>query len=189
LLTPEFKAINPSSTVPALIDGDLNLFDSSAIAMYLVDKYAKDDSLYPKDLKLRAKANEKLMYVATYVFPRIYQALVPGYFGVETKITPSKVSQILRGYKTINAFLDSNEYLAGNQITLGDLFLWACMESLGQVIPIDGKKFSNFFNWLEKMRKLPSSKVNREGGDIHINFYRECLVKPLNVEMFEKALN
>ena len=37
LLTPEYKAINPTSTVPALIDGDLKVFDSSAIAMYLVE--------------------------------------------------------------------------------------------------------------------------------------------------------
>jgi glutathione S-transferase len=156
--------------------------------MYLVDKYAENDSLYPKDLRLRAKVHEKLMYVATYVFPRIYQALVPGYFGIETKITPAKVAQILRGYKTINTFLSDHDYLAGNQITLGDLFLIACMESLGQVIPVDDKKFPNFTKWLERMRELPTSKINKEGGDVHINFYRECLVKPLDVTKLQKAL-
>lgn len=157
--------------------------------MYLVDKYAQDDSLYPKDLKLRAKVNERLMYVATYVFPRLYQAFVPGYFGVETKVTPAKVAQILRGYKTINTFLKDHDYLAGETITLGDLFLWACMESLGKVITIDEKKFPNFFKWLENMRKLPTSKINGEGGDIHVKFYRECLVKPLDLEKFAKALD
>lgn len=50
--------------MPVLVDGDMNLFDSSAIAIYLVQKYAKDDSLYPKDPEKLAKVNEKLFYVS-----------------------------------------------------------------------------------------------------------------------------
>ena len=107
---------------------------------------------------------------------------------METKITPVKVLQILRGYKTINTFLNGQDYLASNTITLGDLYLWACMESLGQVIPIEEKKFPNFFQWLIRMRKLPTYKINKEGSDKHIGFYRECLVKPLDGNAFEKAL-
>jgi hypothetical protein len=53
---------------------------------------------------------------------------------------------------------------------------------------VDDKKFPNFTKWLERMRKLPTSKINKEGGDIHINFYRECLVKPLDVKHLQKAM-
>lgn len=150
-----------------------------------MEKYANEDSLYPKDLMLRTKVNERLMYVATYIFPRLYQIFVPGYFGVEKKIPGSKVAQILRGYKTINTFLDGNDYLTGDTLTLADLFLWACMESLEKVIPIGEEKFPNFDQWLNRVRKLPSYEVNKEGGDVHVEFYEQCLDKPLDIEEFK----
>src|SRR5262249_9859117 len=36
---PEYLAINPNGTVPALADGDLVLFESAAICQYLADKF------------------------------------------------------------------------------------------------------------------------------------------------------
>lgn len=66
-LKPEYLSINAAGTVPMLMDGDLKVFDSSAIAIYLVENYAKDDSLYPKDPVQRVKVNEKLFYVSSTV--------------------------------------------------------------------------------------------------------------------------
>lgn len=172
--------MNPTATVPALLDGDFPLFDSSAIAIYLVEKYAKEDSLYPKDLQLRAKVNEKLFYVGNYLFPRIYQLFVPAYFGIEPEFPPAKVEEIVKGYKTIDTFLESNEYLAGKTVTLADLYLWTQMESLGQVIAVDKEKFPNFDRWTNKMKELPTYAINKQGADEHIAFYRACLKKPLS---------
>ena len=141
----------------------------------MVEKYAKDDSLYPKDLKLRTKVNERLFYVASYIFPRAYQIFVPGYFGIESEIPQKKIDEMLRGYQTIEDFLKGNKYLTGDSLTLCDLFLWCNMESLNQVIPIDEEKFPNFFGWLNKMREEPTYNVNREGADDHISFYKDCI--------------
>ena len=69
--------MNPSSTVPVLVDGDVTIFDSQAISMYLVERYAKTDELYPKnDLIKRAKINERLFFIASYLFPRVFQIFV-----------------------------------------------------------------------------------------------------------------
>lgn len=178
-MTPEYKAINPTSTVPALIDGDFKVFDSSAIAIYLVEKYAKDDSLYPKDLKLRTTVNERLFYVGSYMFPRLFQIFKPGYFGIETEIPAAKIEEIIRGFATIDALLEGNIYLAGNTLTLPDLYLWASMESLVQVIPLDEGKFPNFTRWLKKMREHPSQEINQKGADDHVIFYRQCIQKAI----------
>ena len=176
-LTPDFVAINPTSTVPALVDGDVKVFDSSAIAIYLVEKYAKNDDLYPKDLKLRTKVNEILFYISSFLYPRAYQIFVPGYSGLETEIPQNKINDILRGYQTIEKFFDGNEYLTGNNLTLADLSLWPSMESLQQVIPIDGEKFPNFVQWMEKMKDLKTYEVNKKGADEHIAFYLKCVEK------------
>src|SRR3954462_14725014 len=38
---PEFLAINPNAKVPAIVDGDAVVFDSSAILIYLSEKTGK----------------------------------------------------------------------------------------------------------------------------------------------------
>jgi glutathione S-transferase len=176
-LTPEFIKINPTSTVPALIDGDTKVFDSSAIAIYLSEKYGKDDSLYPKDLVKRTKVNEMLFYVSSYMFPRIYQIFVPGYFGKELEVPQEKLEGIYRGYQTIETFLQDSKFLAGDSMTLCDLSLWTIMESLAQIILIDTDKYPKFIDWLEKMREHPTYELNKQGADTHIGFYRQCIAK------------
>lgn len=177
--TPEYKAINPTSTVPALVDGDMKIFDSNAIAIYLVENYAKDDSLYPKDVKMRTKVNERLFYIASYVFPRGYQIFFPVFLGRETEISDDKLAELMRGYETVESFLEGNEYLAGNTMTLCDLSLWCMTESGSQLVPIDAEKFPNFTRWLEKMRQLPQYEFNKEGADLHVGLYRMCVERNL----------
>lgn len=177
--SPEYKAINPTSTVPALIDGDVAIFDSSAISIYLVEKYAKDDSLYPKDLALRTKVNERLFYIASYLFPRGYQIFFPVFLRGETEIPEFKIAELMRGYETIESFLTGNEYLTGSTLTLCDLSLWCLTESGCQLIPIDEEKFPNYARWLKKMRELPTFGINKDGADKHVGLYHQCLERNL----------
>ena len=39
--TPEYLAVNPNGRVPALVDGDLVLFESMAINLYLAERYGE----------------------------------------------------------------------------------------------------------------------------------------------------
>ena len=45
--TPEYMAVNPNGRIPTLVDGDLTLFESMAINLYLTKTYAP--ALYPSD--------------------------------------------------------------------------------------------------------------------------------------------
>jgi glutathione S-transferase len=178
-LTPEYKAINPASSVPALVDGNTKVFDSNAIAIYLAEKYASGNSLYPKDLEARTKVHERLFYVASYLFPRGFQIFFPTIFGNMTEIPQRSIDELLRGYQTVETFLTGNEYVTGDTMTLADLSLWCLMESGSQLIPIDAEKMPNFSRWMEKMRKLPTFGFNKEGADMHVKFYRQCLARNL----------
>ena len=52
---PEVLRINPKRQVPVLIDGDVELFDSTQIFEYL-ESLKPDPALWPADLKARARA-------------------------------------------------------------------------------------------------------------------------------------
>jgi len=44
---PEFLTINPNGKVPALVDGDLKLFEALAIVYHLGERYGVDKGLWP----------------------------------------------------------------------------------------------------------------------------------------------
>lgn len=68
--------INPQHTIPTLVDGDFVIWDSHAITAYLVEKYATDDSLYPKDLIKRTLVNQRLHFDSGILFPRVHDLVV-----------------------------------------------------------------------------------------------------------------
>lgn len=75
-LTAEFLTINPTGTIPALVDRDVTVWDSHAIGIYLVQKFAKDDKLYPKDFLKRTLVNERLFFEASFLFARLFEICV-----------------------------------------------------------------------------------------------------------------
>ncbi|KAF5279724.1 hypothetical protein FQA39_LY05414 [Lamprigera yunnana] len=89
LHTPEFLKMNPQHTVPVLDDGGKYLSDSHAIAAYLVGKYGKDDSLYPKDLHQRAVVDQR-MYYAPGVRFSLFINLACGFLKKEYKQFPQE---------------------------------------------------------------------------------------------------
>jgi glutathione S-transferase len=50
----DYRAVNPNGRIPALIDGDLQLFESMAINLYLCKRYG--GALYPAQAHDEAKA-------------------------------------------------------------------------------------------------------------------------------------
>lgn len=73
--SPEYIAINPNASVPAMIDGDLVLWESNAILQYAADKTG-NAAAYPTDLKTRADVNRWLLWESSSWFPSSYVYLV-----------------------------------------------------------------------------------------------------------------
>ncbi|WJX53931.1 Glutathione S-transferase theta-1 [Trifolium repens] len=60
-LSPEFTEVNPLQKVPAILHGNLNLFESHAILVYLSSTFPGiADHWYPTDVFRRAKVNSVL---------------------------------------------------------------------------------------------------------------------------------
>jgi len=130
-LQEDFLKKNPQHTVPVLDDNGTILWDSHAIATYLVDKYAKSDELYPKDLVKRAIINQRLFFDASVIFASLANVSGPFWVNGITVVPQEKLDNLHKGLKLLETFLDSTPYLAGDSLTLADLSAGPTVTALG----------------------------------------------------------
>merc|ERR1712123_63948 len=147
-MKPEFLAINPQHTIPTMVDGDVVLNESRAIAAFLVSKYGKNSKLYPTDPVTRAKVDQRL-YFDMGVF---YENL---------------------GW--LDQFVKDGKFSAGTaDLTIGDLSLLATYSTMlaCEVPGLDLAQYKNVQIWHQKCVKLVPNyqKVCAEGAG-HLGAY------------------
>lgn len=121
-LKPEYIAMNPQHTVPTLVDGDLTLWESRVICTYLVSQYGKDDTLYPKDPKARARVDAILHYDIGTLANRWCQLFYPVKVGELDKPTQKCVDKFHEALGFLEVFLKGDsKFAAGtNHVTVAD---------------------------------------------------------------------
>jgi GSH-dependent disulfide-bond oxidoreductase len=120
----EYLAINPNAKVPAIVDGDVTVFDSNAILLYLAEKNGK--FLPPKSDKLRGELLSWLMFVASGVGPYSGQSV---HFRT---YSPEKIDYALNRYAyeaqrhfgILDARLTKQRYMIGDTYTIVDMDVW-----------------------------------------------------------------
>lgn len=106
-LSPEFVKINPQHTVPTLDDYGQILCDSHAICTYLIAKYGKDDSLYPKDAYKRAQVDQRLHFDSGVLFPR-FRNLMLSFTNAD--LAKEATVNLIEALKLLEVFLGDNQY-------------------------------------------------------------------------------
>lgn len=146
--------LNPQHTVPTIVDNGKPLWDSHAICTYLIDKYAKNDDLYPKDLYLRARCNQRLFFCASVLYTRLWNCSIT-YFRGGHEIDPKYIKAIYEAYDLLEAILGNDSYLVENKLTVADLIALPLITSLDYIYaPIDASKYPRIAKWLGRLKKL-----------------------------------
>lgn len=172
-LTPEFLKLNPLHTIPVLDDDGVVITDSHVICSYLADKYAVDESLYPKDKVKRMQVDARLYFDCGHLFPRVRIMVEPIIYFGEHEITEQKISYMQKAYDGLEKALTSSKYLCGDQLTIADLCCVASVSTGILFAPIEEDKFPNVKAWVERMSELPYyQKNNQDGADILCNFVK-----------------
>ena len=120
---PGYQAINPNGKVPAIVDGDVTVFDSNAILLYLAEKTGK---FIPANPAARGELLSWLMFVATGVGPFSGQAVHFKHHATE-KVGYAHTRyqfEANRHYGILNDRLSKNAYMVGGMYTIVDMDVW-----------------------------------------------------------------
>lgn len=123
-----YLKLNPLGVVPTLQDGDLTIFESIAICLYLSDKFLN------KDLAPAFNSPERGLYYQWMTF--VSASLEPAIFGLYSSKEAGEEAQA-KALDKLNSLaaivsnaLEGNDYLVGNKLTTADLMVGS---SLGWV--------------------------------------------------------
>ena len=157
---PEYVAINPNSKVPAIVDGDVIVFDSNAILLYLADKTGK--FLPPAGDKARGELLSWLMFVATGVGPFSGQAVHFQHYAPEKVPYGQKryVFEARRHYSILNNRLATHHYLVGETYTIVDMDVWGWARLLPFVLSNDNAwtEFPHLKRLVDEIEARPAAQ-------------------------------
>jgi glutathione S-transferase len=157
---PAFLAINPAGKIPALVDGDLVLTESVAIAVYLADKYP-DKKLIPADLEQRAQHNRWLLFTATELEQPLWRITRHTNLYPESKRLPGDVALAREEFTAMAGVLDAHmqgrEFLIGNTVTVADFVLAYTLDWANEVELLDA--FPRLQDYMERMYARPHAPL------------------------------
>ena len=162
---PEYLAINPNGRIPALVDGDVTLFESMAINLYLAKKYDMK-GLYPKAAADEARAIQWSFWGMTETEQALLQVLLNRVFLPDPQRDEAaalageeKLAQPLR---VLDGALAGKKYLLGDGFTIADLNV-ASVLAWALFVKLDLAKTPNVGRWLAECCGRPSFAKAQRG--------------------------
>jgi len=153
---PAFLAVNPNGKVPAIVDGDVTVFDSNAILLYLAEKTGK----FLPQPAARGELLSWLMFAATGVGPFSGQAVHFRHFAPEKVPYAHNRYQYEadRHYGILNDRLGKRRYMVGESYTIVDMDVWGW----ARIVPFilgDGawSKYPNLKRLVDEISARPAA--------------------------------
>jgi len=163
--TPEYKArLHPFAKIPVLDHGDFRLYETRAILDY-IDQVAPEPALTPTDPKLRARMNQVIGIVDSYVAQRVsgavtFPRLIAPHFGmpVDDAAVVAAIPAAREAVDELARLLGDHDYMAGPALSLADLMLIPHLafmpdfaEGAAMIAP-----HANLAAWIERVKARPS---------------------------------
>lgn len=117
---PAYLAIHPHGVVPALVDGDLSLFESSAICMYLADKFPEQRMCPPVGTPARGLYYQWMVYAIATLEPPLIQIFQHTIMLPEEKRSAQAAEEAKGKFTEVTQVL--TKALAGKPFLLGENF-------------------------------------------------------------------
>ncbi|WP_282095107.1 glutathione S-transferase family protein [Epibacterium ulvae] len=150
---PEYMKISPLGQVPALVDGDVTLRDSTSILTYLAMQYDADRTWLPTDPVAAAQVQEWLTTSVKEVFEGPCGARIAKFFGVPIDYDGAVEKTHALMNTMFEPRLAENDWLVGNRPTIADVANYgyiAAVEEAG----VSLADYPNVKAWLARLEAL-----------------------------------
>ena len=150
---PEYLARNPFGQVPALEDGNVGLYDSNAILVYLATRYDADRTWYPEDGLTQARIQIWLSKAANELANGPAAARLVTVFGagLDHEATKEKAHRLLG---IMDHALAGRDWFVGENPTIADVALYSYTARAPEG-GVDLKSYANVRAWLQRVEGLP----------------------------------
>jgi GST-like protein len=154
---PEYLAVNPNAKVPSIVDGDVTMFDSNAIVLYLAEKTGK---FLPAKPAQRGPMLSWLMFVASGIGP------FTGQYVHFKNYAPEKIAYALNRYEfealrhwgIVDAHLAKNKYMVGDAYTVVDMALWGWARLVPNILGEHAAKFASVKRLADEISARPAAQ-------------------------------
>ncbi|AZQ83191.1 glutathione S-transferase family protein [Colwellia sp. Arc7-635] len=179
-LAKPYLETNPLGTVPFLKDGDSTLTESSAMLLYLAERYQQTDFSLPVDHpEYGAYLNWLFSSDATLTFP---QTLVLRYsqFEQPERQQPQVVKDYAIWYlarlKRLNLHLENNAFLVANKFTIADISVGYALY-LGELLGLAPHYQPQTRAYLQKLKSRAGFIAIKDEGEKISNY----TIKPVDI--------
>lgn len=157
--SPEFLAINPNGKVPALVDGDLRLWESNAIICHLAMKAGSD--LWPRDerqIDVIKWFNWSADHFSRFAGNLYFENIVRAQFGMgdpDPAAVKEATGYVRRYAGILDDHLEERRYLLGDLLSVADFAVATTLPYARDArIPIE--EFPAVRRWHDRLMELPA---------------------------------
>jgi glutathione S-transferase len=161
LRAPEYAALNPNVKAPTLVDGDVVLWESSAIMAWLCIK--RESDMWPtRDPAGQVEVLRWLSWSdchwAPAVGPFYFEHIVKATFGLgipDRAALAPKVPDLMKYARVLDGHLEGRSHVACGRLTIADFHL-ASMAADWRAAEMPLADFANIVRWLDGLMRLPA---------------------------------
>jgi glutathione S-transferase/RNA polymerase-associated protein len=161
----DFVHVNPRAEVPALVDGDVSLYDSTVICEYLEDRYPTSP-IYPRDPAARAECRLLEDLADTQLDAALYTVAIVEMGRRESH--PALHEATARDLRRLYGDLERRvrePFLCGTDFSVADMAVAPhLMAAMFLGFPLDAEKHPKLTAWMDRVQQRPS--VLRDNGDV-----------------------
>ena len=136
---PEYLAINPMGKVPAIVDGDFQLWESGAILFYLAQKYGK----MPPSLEEQAKINHWILFGNGTLGPGIF-------------VEASRERETPKLLTPLNQILEKQPFFLGDELSVVDVAVGSVLAYIPMMLKLDLSEYPAVVDYIKRISERPA---------------------------------
>ncbi|AUT03040.1 glutathione S-transferase [Nostoc sp. CENA543] len=136
---PEFLKINPIGKVPAIVDGDFQLWESGAILLYLAEKYGK----FPASPEERAIISQWVLFANATLGTGIF-------------VEATRERETPRLLTPLNEIFSKQPFLLGEEFSVADVAVGSILAYIPLMLKLDLSAYPAVEQYIQRMVERPA---------------------------------